>query len=171
MTTARSAHLLALAHGLPRGLCHRLGYLLNRPALMIRERAQNILAPFGLVPPHFGVLATLSSEGPKTQTDLGQLLRVDPTTMVWLIDHLEKDGLVRRGRHPKDRRAYLVEMSALGKTTYQRATKRLDQLDEDFLSPLSKREREDLRRLLTKLFQNVTTQSVSPKFFERRAKS
>ncbi len=148
-----------------------MGYLLNRPALLIRERAQEILAPLGLLPPHFGVMATLYSEGPQTQRALGKLLRVDPTTMVWLIDHLEKDGLVRRGKHPEDRRAHLVELSALGKTAYQRAAKRLDQLDQEFLAPLSKSERDHLRHLLTKLFQNVPTQSVSPKLFHRGPKS
>jgi DNA-binding MarR family transcriptional regulator len=162
---------LSTSPGLPRGLRRRVGYLLNRPALLIRERAQNLLKAFGLIPPHFAVMATLESEGPLTQRALGKLLRVDPTTMVWIIDHLEKGGFVRRGKHPQDRRAYLVELSASGKSTYERASKQLDQLDEEFLAPLSKTEREDLRRLLTKLFQNVTTQTVSPHLFERRAKS
>ena len=46
---------------LPRGLARRMGYLLNRPAHLWRERVQDVLAPFGLLPPHFGVMATLES--------------------------------------------------------------------------------------------------------------
>ena len=152
---------------LPRGLAGRIGYLLNRPAYLFREKAGEILKPMGLIPPHFGVMATLESEGPQTQRALGALLRVDPTTMVWIIDHLEKAGFVRRGRHPQDRRAHLVELSPSGKAAYERASKRLCQLEEDFLSPLSKSERESLRRLLTKLFQIVPTQTVSPTMFKK----
>jgi DNA-binding MarR family transcriptional regulator len=146
----------------------RIGYLLNRPALQIRQMAQAVLKPFGLIPPHFGVMATLASEGPQTQRALGGLLKVDPTTMVWLIDHLEKAGFVRRGTHPDDRRAHLVELSSAGKAAYQRASKRLDQLDEEFLAPLSKSERNDLRRLLRKLLQNVPTQKIPSKMFEEK---
>ena len=155
---------------LPRGLARRMGYLLNRPAHLWRERVQDVLAPFGLLPPHFGVMATLDSEGPQTQRALGELLRVDPTTMVWIIDHLEKAGIVRRGKHPKDRRAHLVELSASGKGTFRKAVKCLDQLEAEFLSHLTKSECEELRRLLTKLFQNIPTQKVSPKLFHRGAK-
>jgi len=157
----------AAVAALPKGLCSRMGYLLNRPALYIREKAQEILKPLRLLPPHFGVLATLHSEGPQTQRALGALLRVDPTTMVWIIDHLEKAGLVHRGPHPQDRRAHLVELSPAGKVAHQKATKLLDQLDEEFLAPLSKVERDELRRLLTKLFRNAPTLSVSPKLFNK----
>ena len=150
---------------LPRGLAGRIGYLLNRPALHIRERAHEILKPLGLIPPHFGVMSTLESEGPQTQRALGNLLRVDPTTMVWLIDHLEKTALVRRGKHPKDRRAYLVELSPTGQATYHKASKLLEAMDEEFLASLSKSEREDLRRLLTKLFKNIQSQGIPKNMF------
>jgi len=146
-----------------------MGYLLNRPAFFIRERAQELLKPLGLIPPHFGVMATLASEGPQTQRALGKMLRVDPTTMVWIIDHLEKAGFVRRGMHPEDRRAHLVQLSPAGKSIHQQAAKRLDKLDEEFLAPLSKAEQAVLRRLLIKLFQNVVTQSVSPAQFKKDA--
>ena len=152
---------------LPRGLRDRFGYLLNRPAFLFRKKAQDILKPMGLIPPHFAVIATLQSEGPQTQRALGALLRVDPTTMVWIIDHLEKAGLVRRGRHPKDRRAHLVELSAAGKAAFERASTRLRAMEEDFLAPLTKSERDELKRLLTKLFQKVQTLSVTPTQFKK----
>jgi DNA-binding MarR family transcriptional regulator len=152
----------------PRDLMSRIGYLLKRPALQIRQMAQAALKPLGLIPPHYGVMATLASEGPQTQRALGERLKVDPTTMVWLIDHLEKRGFVRRGTHPQDRRAHLVELSPAGRTAFQRAARRLDRLDREFLAPLSKAEQESLRRLLRKLLQNVATQKISPGMFEEK---
>jgi len=118
----------------PRPLMTRVGYLLNRIALQVRQMAQEALKPLGLIPPHMAVLATLLSEGPQTQRAMGTLLKIDPTTMVWLIDDLEKKGLVRRGKHPNDRRAHLVELAPAGKTAFDRAAKRLSVLENHFLA-------------------------------------
>jgi len=152
---------------LPRELMTHIGYLLNRPARQIRQMAQDALQPFGLIPPHFAVVSTLQSEGPHTQRMLGELLKIDATTMVWLIDDLEKKGFVRRDEHPEDRRAHLVKLTPSGVTLFRRAARKLDQLEKRFLEPLSKNEREDLKRLLTKLFKSVSTQALAPKCFTK----
>jgi DNA-binding MarR family transcriptional regulator len=139
----------------------RMGYLLNRPALQMRQRAERILKPLAILPPHFGVMATLEGGGPMTQRQLGATLRIDPTTMVWLIDHLEKRGFVHRDKHPTDRRAHLVKLSAAGKSAFLQASGRLEQVEEEFLAPLTKTERDELRRLLAKLFRSVPVQSIA----------
>jgi DNA-binding MarR family transcriptional regulator len=149
-------------------LMTRIGYLLNRTALQIRQRAQETLKPLGLIPPHMAVISTLVSEGAQTQRALGKFLKIDPTTMVWLIDALEKKGFVRRGVHPQDRRAHLVELSSKGKTVLQQAGRRLDALEEHFLAPLSRNERDQLRRILTKLYWHVPTQGIPVKLFDKK---
>jgi DNA-binding MarR family transcriptional regulator len=145
----------------------RIGYLLNRPAFQIRRMAQAALDPLGLIPPHMGVLSTLASEGPQTQRRMGERLRIDPTTMVWLVDVLEKKSLVRREEHPEDRRAHLVKLTRAGVALLGRARQRLERMEEEFLAPLSQAERAQLRRLLTKLFKSVTTQSIPPRIFKK----
>ena len=167
--TDRSTASTASAAGgaAPRALLMRIGFLLNRTALQTRQQAQAALEPLGLIPPQVAVLSALESEGPQTQRALGALLKIDPTTMVWLIDGLERKNLVQRDAHPKDRRAYLVRSTPAGRALYQRAWRRLDQLQEQFLAPLSGTEREELRRLLLKLFRHVPTQGIPSKFFAR----
>ena len=150
----------------PRPLNTRVGYLLNRVALQIRQMAQEALKPLVIIPPHMAVLSTLMSEGPQTQRAMGKLLKIDPTTMVWLIDELEKKGFVRRGEHPEDRRAHLVELAPTGKTAFHRAAKRLAELEDHFLMPLSKKEREDLKSILAKLYWHVPTQGMSSALFK-----
>src|SRR5260370_35936021 len=108
MKPSRTPH--AAAPLVPRGLASRIGYLLNRPAVMIRRQAQKILEPLGIIPPHMGVISILRGEGPLTQRALGAHLKIDPTTMVWLIDALEKKAFIRRDPHPQDRRAHLVRL-------------------------------------------------------------
>ena len=144
----------------------RIGYLLNRTALQIREMVQEVLKPFGIVPPHLGVLTTLATEGPQTQRALGATLRIDPTTMVWLIDALEKKGWVRRQEHPEDRRAHLVTLSPRGEATFHETAREMDRIEKQFLATLSHKEQDDLRRLLTKLFASVSTGKISPTLFK-----
>ena len=149
----------------PRGLSSRIGYLLNRPAVMIRRQAQKILEPLGIIPPHMGLISILRGEGPLTQRALGGHMKIDPTTMVWLIDALEKKGLVRRDAHPEDRRAHLVKLTPAGEALFHRAARQLDRLEQEFLSPLTKTEQEQLKRLLTKLFKSVRTHGIPKDMF------
>lgn len=46
---------------------------------------------------------------------LGRILMVHPTTVKLTVDQLEAAGLVTRARHPSDRRATLVEITAAGR--------------------------------------------------------
>jgi DNA-binding MarR family transcriptional regulator len=158
-----------VSEDLPRVLATRMGFLLNRTAVQMRLGAQEILKPLKLSPPHFGVMATLQSEGPLTQKAIGMRLKIDPTTMVWLVDDLEKLELVQRGAHPKDRRAYLVNMTPAGHSAFRQASAKMERLEEEFLSPLSKSERTHLRRLLIKLFRSVSTVGIAPHFFKKDA--
>ena len=51
-----------------------------------------------------------------TQKALEDMLRIDRTTMVALIDDLERTGFVIRQCHPRDRRAFLVWPTESGRT-------------------------------------------------------
>jgi DNA-binding MarR family transcriptional regulator len=150
----------------PRGLRTRIGYLLNRPAVMIRRRAEKILEPLGIIPPHMGVISILRGEGPITQRALGEHLKIDPTSMVWLIDALEKKGYVRRVPHPEDRRAHLIKLTPAGESLFHKAGKELDQLEKEFLSPLTHAEQDQLKHLLTKLFKSVRTHGIPKDMFK-----
>jgi len=150
---------------LPPVLAKHIGYLLNRPAAMIRAKATHILKPLHLIPPHFAVMAILKEKGSLTQRALGDALKVDPATMVWLIDHLEKRAVVRRRAHPKDRRAHWVTLTRHGHSVFAQAERRLDRVEREFLFPLSKRESQTLGKLLSKLFRDVPVQTVPRKLF------
>lgn len=55
-------------------------------------------------------LKMLNDVGPCSQKELSAQLRVDRSVMVGCIDGLEDSGLVRRERHPRDRRAYALTL-------------------------------------------------------------
>ena len=116
-----------------------------------QERANARLEAMGLNVRVCGVLNLLADEGPLSQHQIGQLLTIDRTTMVELIDDLERERIVRREVNPRDRRAHLIKLTAAGRPKQRRAMKALDDAAEDFLSPLTAGERREMVALLQKL--------------------
>jgi len=69
----------------------------------------------GLTPARTHLLWEVFHRGPCTQRVLADALGVTPRNVTGLVDALEQTGFVRRGAHPDDRRATLVELTDLGR--------------------------------------------------------
>ena len=88
-----------------------------------------------------------------SQQAIGEALRIDRTTMVSLIDALERPGLVRRERNRADRRAYSIRLTAKGRRLQARAEQELDVAAAAFFAPLSANEQATLRKQLARLIE------------------
>ena len=76
-----------------------------------RDRFRAALArAVGIPVSDLGALEHLELAGPLTQRDLGARLLLTSGGVNLLVDRLERAGLVRRGRHPTDRRITVVEL-------------------------------------------------------------
>jgi DNA-binding MarR family transcriptional regulator len=75
-------------------------------------------------------------------------MRIDRTTMVALIDDLERSGHVDRTRNPEDRRAYALSATTSGKRVQRSAATLMKRVQDETLAPLSSDERRELRRML-----------------------
>jgi DNA-binding MarR family transcriptional regulator len=134
----------------PRCLSRRIGFLLARGHIDCLAMAGEVLEP-GLTGKHFGCMATIVDEGPLSQQTLGDRLRVDRTTIVAVVDELERRGFVARPRNPADRRAYALEATAEGRRWVRRTSAALADAEARLLDGLEPDEREELIRLLQKL--------------------
>jgi DNA-binding MarR family transcriptional regulator len=86
-------------------------------AVMTSEFMERGLAGRGLSRARASVLWALHQRGPSTQRELADLIGVTPRNITGLLDGLEADGFAERGRHPTDRRAALVSLTAKGTET------------------------------------------------------
>ncbi|NEA32951.1 MarR family transcriptional regulator [Streptomyces sp. SID13031] len=102
-------------------------------------------------PRGYQVLATTVSEGPKRQLDLAAQLGVDRTVMTYLLDDLEKTGLVQRQADPTDRRARLIVPTDLGKKTLCDLERRLAEREDSVMGSLDDGERMIFRMLLQRI--------------------
>lgn len=135
---------------LPDSLNCWFGALLSHVTRRLRDSVDARLACLGIRARHWVVLNVIDS-GPQTQIEIGRLLGVDRTTMVALIDDLERVGYAARERHPNDRRAYAVTLTECGRAVLVKGTEAVRATEEECFSALDTKDREHLREMLQRL--------------------
>jgi MarR family transcriptional regulator, transcriptional regulator for hemolysin len=90
---------------LPRSLNREFAFTLNDVARMLRTYADYKAAQFGITRAQWVVLVRLDrSEGLK-QSELAEMLELQPISLTRLLDKLCDSGLIERRADPVDRRA------------------------------------------------------------------
>lgn len=129
----------------------QLGFLLGKAVQKLHEFQGETLGPLGLTGKHLGILLVLKEKGSISQHEIGQCVHIDRTTMVAMIDDLEKLGLVERQGHPTDRRSHMVYLTAKGKVVLPKAHGLARTSQKKLLSSLTAKEQKALIDLLRKL--------------------
>jgi DNA-binding MarR family transcriptional regulator len=135
----------------PAALADRLVFLLKHAQLRVAELASPGLANLGVDGREFAVLALFSADGPLSQQQAAERLAIDRTTMVALVDSLERAGLVERQRHPADRRKNTVALTERGAATLQAGERVVEDAERRFLAPLPADASRALRAALREL--------------------
>lgn len=104
-----------------------------------------------LTPTQWSALATLHSEGPLSQNQLGRLTYMDPATTQGVILRLVERGLVERHPDPQDRRRTSVQLTRVGRSVVDNLTGNAAAAHVRTLEPLSLDERAQFLRLLARL--------------------
>jgi DNA-binding MarR family transcriptional regulator len=99
-------------------------------------------------PRGYEVLATAAKNCPPNQLRLAQQLGIDKTVMTYLIDDLERAGLVERRPDPTDRRARQITVTPAGRERLTGLERTLADAEASVLATLSAAERETLKALL-----------------------
>ena len=93
----------------------RLYPLLKHAQLQLTELIGPALAPYGIDGRELAVLNAIADNASPSQQEVARGLGIDRTTMVAMVDALERKGLVKRNPHPADRRKNTVELTAAGR--------------------------------------------------------
>lgn len=125
-----------------------LGYQLRRAQVGVFQNFTEMVGAAELTPGQFGVLVVIDANPGLSQTQLGNALGIDRSTVVAVIDRLESRGLVLREAAPNDRRSHALRLSESGKTTLSRLTERVRAHEREIARDLSPDERVRLIELL-----------------------
>lgn len=125
-----------------------LGMLLVSTGKQVADRVKSAFDAENLRLRHGELLKVLAEGAATTQQQLVEALAVDPSVLVGLLNELERDGLIRRIRDPKDRRRHLVEISAKGLRTLHNVFDAVHVVEHAVFKDLTDDDRQSLRRLL-----------------------
>ena len=90
---------------LPRSLNREFAFILNDVARMLRTYADHKGGQFGITRAQWAVLARLDRFEGLKQSELAEMLDLQPITLTRLLDRLCECGLIERRADPNDRRA------------------------------------------------------------------
>src|SRR4051794_37891859 len=125
-----------------------LAFTLNDVARLLRTHADQKAAQFGMTRAQWAVLARLDRCQGLKQTELAEMLDLQPITLTRLLDRLCDNGLIERRADPEDRRAKRLYLTAAARPLLER----LVDLGEELMgSALAGLAQDDIALIVSKL--------------------
>jgi len=126
-----------------------LGYALRRAQVRVFQDFAAEMKEFGLTPGQLGALLLIEANKGLSQSELGNALGIDRSSVVPLIDRLQKRGWVRRAARASDRRAHALELAPGGVALIARFLPHLEAHEARIAAGLPSADRERLFALLS----------------------
>src|SRR5437870_13446853 len=126
--------------------------ILQRTEGLLAGRLNTRFRPYGLSSATFNVLVVLlGAGGSLSPCEIGEQLLVTRGTVTGLLDSLERQRLVQRLPHPKDRRMLLIELTDEGRIILDRLMPEHVQGMCELLACLSESEKKAFAGVLAKI--------------------
>ena len=129
----------------------RPGFTLTILGEAFSRHIRAVLAEHDLKPRQLRILDLLADRGPIGQRELAELMGIDHSVLVNLLNPLEAARLVKRERDTVDRRRHVVTIAKAGQRRLTQADQAFRDAEEAFFAPLSGDERDQLHALLARL--------------------
>ena len=117
------------------------GYLANHMARLFARGLQDRIAPLGIVTGQFPILLELWEQDGITQRELLAKLDIEQATLANTLTRMERDGLIKRTKHPSDARARQIWLTTEARSVRDAAYTAARAQNERALSGLSSDER------------------------------
>lgn len=143
---------------IPATLLESPSFQLERLRRRTRDEVEAALSAKGTTLREYWVLTCLVEASASSQASLGELLAIDASDMVRLIDALEKQNWAKRERDPKDRRRQIVAATKKGKAAHAALTTVVSEAESRALDDSTEKQLKHLRKLATSVL--VTEEDV-----------
>src|SRR6516162_8485456 len=120
-----------------RSLNREFAFLLNDVARMLRTCFDDRAEQFGITRGQWAVLARLDRFEGLKQSELAEMLDLQPITLTRLLDGLCDNGLIERRPSPRDRRAKLLFLTPAARPLLARLSAVGEELMQTALNGLS----------------------------------
>ncbi len=129
----------------------RTGISLTILGESFQRHIRAVLAKHDLKPRQLRILDLLADRGPVGQRELAELMGIDHSVLVNLLNPLEDERLIKRVRDTTDRRRHMVTIASAGERRLAQADKAFCEAEDAFFVALTAKQREQLHGLLASL--------------------
>ncbi len=133
-----------------------VGYLVNRVRTELLDAIDRELAPLDVTAAQYIIMGQIAYKLAGSASRLCKAISYDPGAMTRMIDRLEAKGLVRRVRHPQDRRALNLELTDEGKAVFPKLRLRVVAVLNRFLHGFTKAEVRKFENFLQRMLSNAS---------------
>ena len=136
---------------------------LRRVFQILNEQSKKVERETGLTGPQLWAIKTINESSPVKVSDLANKLYLHPTTVVGIIDRLEKQDLVERRRSKDDRRVVWIELTDKGNDLVKSAPEVAQGLLVEGLEEISANNLIEIDRSMKHLVKIFGAQKTPPK--------
>ncbi|MBB4824118.1 MarR family 2-MHQ and catechol resistance regulon transcriptional repressor [Sporosarcina luteola] len=129
----------------------KLFIVLSRASKVISEEANRLIETYGLNPTEFAVLELLYHRGRQPIQKIGQKILLRSGSMTYVVDKLEKKGLLQRVFCEEDKRVTFMSITDEGKELIHSIFPSHEKNIQSIMSGLTSEEQEQAIQLLRKL--------------------
>jgi len=130
------------------------GFLSFKLAEALEENLEKYISEkFQMKSREVGIMIAVK-EKKLSQIQIGQILKLDKNSVRFFIDGLEERNYVYREKNPENRRENLICLTEQGNNLAEELLKTLSISENEVLNVLSLEEKEQLKSILTKVYEN-----------------
>jgi DNA-binding MarR family transcriptional regulator len=137
-----------------------IGHLLSMVCRTYRARASSILESIGLYKGQEMILYRLRQEAGMAQSELAGCMHVKAATITHTLQRLERAGLIERRQDSSDQRISRVYLTPAGGAIVDQMDQIWVELEETSFGCLDEPERDTLRKLLLKVYDHLTKETI-----------
>jgi DNA-binding MarR family transcriptional regulator len=137
----------------------RTGFMLTILGDSFSRHIREVLAGHELQPRQLRILDLLAARGPIGQRELAELMGIDHSVLVNLLNPLEAARLIKRERDTSDRRRHVVSIATAGQRRLTQADQAFRDAEDAFFARLTPDDRDQLHTLLSQLREDSEPQT------------
>lgn len=131
-------------------------YLLMADQAVFQKRLFNALKKASLTAGQPKVLDYLKDHDGAGQKEIAAACHIEPATLTSVLNRMEEKGMIERRMRNGNRRSLYVFLTEKGKELSDVVEREFDRAEEQALAGFSPEEREECRRMLRRICENLT---------------
>ncbi|MEQ8784755.1 MAG: MarR family transcriptional regulator [Pirellulaceae bacterium] len=144
-----------------------VGYWLMTTWQLYQKAFNEELAPQGITFRQCQVLGYLALDGTLSQCQLAERMKIEPPTLVRILDRMERDGWIERVACCEDRRRKQIRPTEAAEPVWSKIVACGRRVRARATQGLSPRQQQTLHKLLLRVQKNLSAESTLPELVER----